>query len=109
LEKYPETTKRFLKAVIRGVQFVRNNKKEALQAGYEGGLKGDPDIVSRAYDLYGDAYTIDLSVAAEGMQLMLDEDIRSGLVDKNMTLDKVINERILKKAQEELKIEGRAK
>jgi NitT/TauT family transport system substrate-binding protein len=109
LEKYPETTKRFLKAVIRGLRFVRSNKKETLQAGYEAGLKGDPDIVSRAYDLYGDAYTTDLSVAAEGMQLMLDEDIRTGLVDKKMTLDKVINERILKKAQEELKSEGRWK
>jgi ABC-type nitrate/sulfonate/bicarbonate transport system substrate-binding protein len=109
LEKYPETTKRFLKAVIQGLRLVRNNKKEAIQAGYEAGLKGDPDIVSRAYDLYGAAYTTDLSVAAEGMQLMLDEDVRNGLLDKKMTLDRVINERILKKAQEELKNEGRSK
>jgi ABC-type nitrate/sulfonate/bicarbonate transport system substrate-binding protein len=107
LDKYPESSKRFLKAVIQGVRFVRSNKKEALQAGYESGLKGDPDIVSRAYDLYYSAYTTDLSVAAEGMQLMLDEDIRTGLVDKKMTLDKVINDRILKKAQEELRKEGR--
>jgi NitT/TauT family transport system substrate-binding protein len=107
LEKYPETTKRFLKAVIQGVRFVRADKREALQAGYDAGLKGDPDIVGRAYDLYRAAYTTDLSVAADGMQLMLDEDIRSGLVDKKMTLDKVVSDRILKKAQEELKREGR--
>ena len=109
LEKYPETAKRFLKAIIQGLRFVRSNKKEALQAGYDSGLKGDPDIVSRAYDLYAAAYTPDLSVAAEGIQLMLDEDIRTGIVDKKMTLDKVINERVLKKAQEELKSEGRLK
>jgi NitT/TauT family transport system substrate-binding protein len=109
LEKYPETTKRFLKAVIQGVRFARSNKKEAIQAGYESGLKGDPDIVSRAYDLYYSAYTTDLSVAAEGMQIMLDEDIRAGLVDKKMTLDRVVNDRILKKAQEELKAEGKLK
>jgi NitT/TauT family transport system substrate-binding protein len=109
LEKYPEMTKRFLKAVILGLRLVRSNKKEALQAGYEAGLKGDPDIVSRAYDLYAAAYTTDLSVAADGIQLMLDEDIRTGLVDKKMTLDKVVNERILKRAQEELKSEGRWK
>jgi len=109
LEKYPETTKRFLKAVIQGVRFVRSNKKEALEAGYASGLKGHPDTVSRAYDLYHAAYTTDLSAAAEGMQLMLDEDIRAGLVDKKMTLDRVINERILKRAQEELKSEGRWK
>ncbi len=107
LEKYPETTKRFLKAVIQGVRFARSSKKDALQAGYESGLKGDPDIVSRAYDLYYSAYTTDLSVAAEGMQIMLDEDIRAGLVDKKMTLDRVVDERILKRAQEELRKEGR--
>jgi ABC-type nitrate/sulfonate/bicarbonate transport system substrate-binding protein len=109
LEKYPETSKRFLKAIIQGLRVVRSNKKEALQAGYDSGLKGDPDIVSRAYDLYSAAYTPDLSVAAPGIQLMLDEDIRSGLVDKKMTLDKVVNERVLKRAQDELRAEGKLK
>ncbi len=109
LEKYPETTKRFLKALIMGIQFARSNKKEAIKAGYEAGLKGDPDIVSRSYDLYSPGYTSDLSIAVDGMQLMLDEDIRNGLVDKKMTLDKVINDRILKRAQEGLRAEGRLK
>ena len=107
LEKYPDTTKRFLKALILGIRFVRGNKKEAILAGYESGLKGDPDIVSKSYDLFYSSYTSDLSVAADGMQLMLDEDIRAGLVDKKMTLDRVINDRILKRAQEELRKEGR--
>jgi hypothetical protein len=40
---------------------------------------------------------------------MLDEDIRSGIVDKKFTLDRVINDRILKQAQQELKSEGRLK
>jgi len=40
---------------------------------------------------------------------MLDEDIRAGLVDSKFTVDKVINDRILKKAQEELRTEGRLK
>jgi NitT/TauT family transport system substrate-binding protein len=109
LEKYPETTRRFLKALILGIRFARSNKKEAIQAGYESGLKGDPDIVNRSYDLFYSSYTSDLSIAADGMQLMLDEDIRAGLVDKKMTLDRVVNDRILKKAQEELKTEGRWK
>jgi NitT/TauT family transport system substrate-binding protein len=107
LEKFPETSKRFLKGLIQGLQLARSNKQEAIKAGYEGGLKGDADTVSRSYDLYSPGYTSDLSFAMEGMQLMLDEDIRNGLVDKNMTLDKVINDRILKKAQEELRKEGK--
>jgi hypothetical protein len=40
---------------------------------------------------------------------MLDEDIRSGIVDKNFTLDRVINDRMLKVAQQELRAEGRLK
>ena len=40
---------------------------------------------------------------------MLDEDIRAGLVDKNFTLDRVVNDRILKLAQQELRAEGKLK
>lgn len=107
LEKYPETSKRFLKALVLGVNLAQTNKKETIKAGFEAGLKGDPEIVSKAYDLYFRGLTPDLSIAVDGIQLMLDEDIRNGLVDKKMTVDKVINDRILKRAQEELRKEGR--
>src|SRR5712692_149475 len=96
MEKYPETSKRFLKAVILGIQLAKKNKKEAIKAGYEAGLKGEPDITNRAYDLYAPGLTPDLSIAVDGIQFMLDEDIRAGLVDKKMNLDRVINDRILK-------------
>jgi len=107
LEKYPETTKRFLKAIISGMQFVKNHKQEAIKTGYAAGLKGEPDIINRSYDLFIPGYTVDLSVAADGIQIMLDEDIRSGIVDKKFTLDRVINDRILKQAQQELRKEGK--
>jgi ABC-type nitrate/sulfonate/bicarbonate transport system substrate-binding protein len=109
LEKYPETSKRFLKALILGVNLAKTNKQEAIKAGFDAGLKGEPDIVSKAYDLYVPGLTSDLSIAVDGIQLMLDEDIRTGIVDKKMTLDRVINDRLLKQAQEELKREGRLK
>src|SRR5215468_8670735 len=109
LQKYPETTKRFLKAVILGVQFARYNKQEAIKIGYAAGLKGEPDVVNRAYDLFSPGYAADLSIAQDGIQIMLDEDIRSGVVDKKFTLDKVIDDRVLKQAQRELKTEGRLK
>ena len=109
LEKYPETTKRFLKALVLGVHLAKTNKQETIKAGYEAGLKGDPETVSKAYDLYFPGLTSDLSIAVDGIQFMLDEDIRTGLVDKKMTVDKVINDRILRKAQEELRAEGRLK
>lgn len=107
LEKYPETSKRFLKALILGIQLAKRSKKEAIKAGYDAGLKGEPDIVARSYDLYGPGLTPDLSIAVDGIQLMLDEDIRAGLVDKKMTVERVINDRILKLAQDELRREGR--
>jgi sulfonate transport system substrate-binding protein len=109
LEKYPETTKRFLKAVILGMQFAKNHKREAIQTGFATGLKGEPDVVNRSYDLFSPGYAVDLSVASDGIQIMLDEDIRSGLVDKKFTLDRVIDDRILKQAQQELRNEGKLK
>jgi NitT/TauT family transport system substrate-binding protein len=107
LEKYPDTTKRFLKAAILGMQLAKNDKKEAIKAGYAAGLKGEPDVVSRSYDLFSPGYPSDLSVARDGIQIMLDEDIRTGIVEKNFTLDRVIDDRILKQAQEELRKEGK--
>ncbi len=107
LEKYPDRTKRFLKALIMGIQLARSDKADAIRAGYEAGLKGDPDIVSQAYDLYAPSFTGDLSIPLDGMQLILDEDIRNGFVDKKMTLDRFVDDRILKTAQEEVKREER--
>jgi sulfonate transport system substrate-binding protein len=109
LRSYPETTKRFLKALILGINLAKNNKKDAIKAGYESGLQGDPETVSAAYDLYQPSLTSDLSIAVAGIQLMLDEDIRAGLVDGKFTVDKVINDRVLKTAQQELRAEGRLK
>jgi len=72
-------------------------------------LQGEPDVVSRSYDLFSPGFAADLSVAWDGIQIMLDEDQRAGIVDKKFTLDRVINDRILKQAQQELKNEGRLK
>jgi ABC-type nitrate/sulfonate/bicarbonate transport system substrate-binding protein len=107
LAKHPESSKRFLKALILGIQLAKKNKNEAIKAGYAAGLKGEPDIVSRSYDLYAPGLTPDLTVAVDGIQVMLDEDIRAGLVDKKMTVERVVNDRVLKLAQEELRREGR--
>src|SRR5262245_57210080 len=106
LQKYPETAKRFFKAVILGMQFARYNKQDAIKIGFGSGLKGEPDVVNRSYDLFSPGYAVDLAVALDGIQIMLDEDIRSGVVDKKFTLDKVIDDRVLKQAQRELKNEG---
>ena len=109
LEKFPETSKRVLKAYIQGIQVAKYNKKEAIRAGFDSGLGGDPDIVSAAWDLYAPGLTSDLSIAVPGIQQMLDEDIRTGLVDSKFTIDRVINDRVLKIAQQELRAEGRLK
>ena len=109
LEKFPDMSKRVLKAYIQGMQLAKFNKREAIKAGYESGLSGETDIVNAAYDLYAPGLTADLSIVTGGLQQMLDEDIRAGLVDKNFTLDRVVNDRILKIAQQELRAEGRLK
>jgi ABC-type nitrate/sulfonate/bicarbonate transport system substrate-binding protein len=109
LEKYPETSRRMLKAYIQGINLAKFNKQEAIKAGYESGLQGDAEVVSAAWDLYSPGLTADLTIATAGLQQMLDEDIRAGLVDKSFTLDRVVNDRLLKIAQQELRAEGRIK
>jgi len=109
LEKYPEMSKRMLKAYIQGIQLAKYSKKEALKAGFDSGLTGDPEIISAAWDLFAPGLTSDLSIVASGLQQMLDEDIRAGLVDSKFTLERVVNDRILKLAQQELRAEGRLK
>jgi len=109
LEKSPDTSKRFFKALILGMQFAKYNKQEAIKLGFAAGLQGEPEVVNRSYDLFSPGYAADLSVAWDGIQIMLDEDHRAGLVDKKFTLDRVVNDRILKQAQQELRNEGRLK
>jgi ABC-type nitrate/sulfonate/bicarbonate transport system substrate-binding protein len=109
LEKNPETAKRFLKALILGIQLAKLNKSEAIKAGFEAKLQGEPELVNLAYDLYAPALSADLSVNISGLQFMLDEDKRNGLIDAKFTLDRVVNDKILKVAQQELRAEGRLK
>lgn len=109
LEKMPDTAKRFLKALILGMQLAKTNKADAIKAGYEAALQGQPDIVNEAYDLFAPVFSADLSLNIAGFQFMLDEDKRSGLIDAKFTLDRAINDRILKIAQQELRAEGRLK
>jgi hypothetical protein len=91
------------------MQFAKTNKADAIKAGYEAGLQGEPDIVNQAYDLYAPAFSGDLSLNISGFQFMLDEDKRTGLIDGKFTLDRVMNDKLLKVAQQELRAEGRLK
>ena len=109
LEKNPETAKSFLKALILGIQLAKFNKADAIKAGFEAKLHGEPELVNLAYDLYAPALSSDLSVNISGLQFMLDEDKRNGLIDAKFTLDRVVNDKLLKIAQQELRAEGRLK
>ena len=109
LEKNPETSKRFLKALILGIQLAKFNKDDAIKAGFEAKLQGEIELVNQAYDLYAPALSSDLSVNVPGLQFMLDEDKRNGLVDGKFTLERVVNDKTLKLAQQELHAEGRLK
>ena len=109
LEKNPETSKRFLKALILGIQLAKFNKDDAIKAGFEAKLQGEIELVNQAYDLYAPALSSDLSVNVPGLQLMLDEDKRNGLIDGKFTLERVVSDKTLKLAQQELRAEGRLK
>ena len=82
------------------MQFAKHNRQEAIKIGFASGLTGDPDIINRSYDLFSPGYATDLSVAYDGIQIMLDEDIdATDSSIRSLRLDRVINDRLLKQAQ----------
>jgi NitT/TauT family transport system substrate-binding protein len=109
LDKQPDISKRFLKALVQGIQFAKSNKIDAIKAGFEAKLQGDPDIINLAYDLFAPGFSGDLSVNLPGLQFMLDEDKRNNLIDAKFTVERAVNDKILKLAQQELRAEGRLK
>jgi NitT/TauT family transport system substrate-binding protein len=72
LEKFPDTSRRFLKALIQGIQLAKSNKTDAIKAGFEAKLQGEAEIVNSAYDLYAPSFSGDLSVNGAGLQVMLE-------------------------------------
>lgn len=109
LEKYPDTSRRFLKALVLGMQLAKTNKADALRAGFEAKLQGEADLIAQAYDLFMPGFSGDLSVNVAGLQVMLDEDKRNNLIDGRFTVERAVNDKLPKLAQQELRSEGRLK
>jgi ABC-type nitrate/sulfonate/bicarbonate transport system substrate-binding protein len=109
LEKQPDITKRFLKGLVLGIYYAKANKADSIKAGFEAKLQGEAEIVQQAYDLFAPGFSSDLSVNIAGLQVMLDEDKRNNLIDAKFTVDRAVNDKILKIAQQELRAEGRLK
>ena len=84
LDKQPDISKRFLKALVLGIHYAKNNKADSIKAGFEAKLQGEPEIVHQAYDLFAPGFSGDLSVNVAGLQVMLDEDKRNNLIDANL-------------------------
>jgi len=109
LDKQPDITKRFLKGLVLGIHSAKTNKADSIKAGFEAKLQGEAEIVQQAYDLFAPGFSSDLSVNIAGLQVMLDEDKRNNLIDAKFTVDRAVNDKILKIAQQELRAEGRLK
>lgn len=109
LDKQPDTSKRFLKALVLGIHYAKSNKSDSIKAGFEAKLQGEPEIIQQAYDLFAPGFSGDLSVNVAGLQVMLDEDKRNNLIDAKFTVERAVNDKLLKLAQQELRAEGRLK
>lgn len=109
IDKQPDIAKRFLKGLVQGIHHAKTNKADSIRAGFESKLQGDPEIVQLAYDLFAPGFSADLSVNMAGLQFMLDEDKRNNLIDAKFTIERAVNDRLLKLAQQELRAEGKLK
>jgi NitT/TauT family transport system substrate-binding protein len=109
LDKQADVSKRFLKGLVLGIYHAKSNKADSIKAGFEAKLQGEAEIIQQAYDLFAPGFSSDLSVNIAGLQVMLDEDKRNNLIDAKFTVDRAVNDKILRIAQQELRAEGRLK
>jgi hypothetical protein len=90
LQKNPETTKRFPKAVILGMLLPNSTKKKRSRPALPPDLQ-DIRMSPAVPTISSVRATRPAAVAQDGIQIMLEEDIPAGLVNKKFTLDRVIN------------------
>src|SRR5436853_4168250 len=71
IKKQPEMIKRFLRATLRAMNYIRENRADAMQMiTREFGMA--PDIAALAYDKLGELLSVNGKVRVDGYQLLID-------------------------------------
>jgi len=93
-------------AEIGGAQAVMRRRARGLEVSIIASIANATTFQLNG-GLFAPAFSADLSLNLAAFQFMLDEDKRAGLIDGKFILGRVLNDRIVKTAQQELRAGGR--
>ena len=103
LKENPEQVRRMLRATVKGLAFVRDNREETIRLVMDH-LKLDRAIAEESYELVRDAYSPDGSMSDQGFQLVSELQRDTGL--KSNPASHMSDFSLLRQVQKQLKFEG---
>ena len=94
IKKQPEMIKRFLRATLRAMNYIRENRDDTTQMiTREFGMA--PDIAALAYDKLGELLSVNGKVRVDGYQLLIDFARAAQKVERPIPAAQLVDERLL--------------
>ena len=94
IKKQPEMIKRFLRATLRSMNYIRENRADTTQMiTREFGMA--PDIAALAYDKLGELLSVNGKVRVDGYQLLIDFARAAQKVERPIPAAQLVDERLL--------------
>jgi NitT/TauT family transport system substrate-binding protein len=101
LETSPDQVKRVIKGTIEALQFIRNQKEQAMEI-LARWSRVDMDMAKAIFASYGPGYSTDGTMTEEGLQAALQEGLTRAKMEKKVSLSQIADGRLLAEAQKEL-------
>ena len=106
IKEKPDEVKKVIKALVSANRFIVHNREAAAKALVEWG-RIDQAVAALAYDASTKVFSLDGSIAEEGLRLVIEQAKREANISRDVPLSEVSDLTILSDAQRELGIKGR--
>lgn len=94
IKKQPEMIKRFLRATLRAMSFIRENRSDTTQM-ITREFAMTPEIASLAYDKLVDLLSVNGKIRAQGYQLLIDFARTAQKIERSMSAAQLVDEKLL--------------
>jgi sulfonate transport system substrate-binding protein len=94
IKKQPEMIKRFLRATLRAMSYIRENRADTMQMiGREFAMA--PDIAALAYDKLVELLSVNGKIRVDGYQLLLDFARAAQKIERPINAAQLVDDRLL--------------
>jgi ABC-type nitrate/sulfonate/bicarbonate transport system substrate-binding protein len=101
IKKQPEMIKRFLRATLRAMNFIRENRSDTTQMIVRE-FAMPPDIASLAYDKLSDLLSVNGKIRVDGYQVLIDLARAAQKIDRPMPAAQLVDEKLLDEVVREM-------